>query len=147
MTRMRAVRILLALILGVATPTLASLGYFWMTGDPTFRPLGLSKTALDSFETERAKMDILAEVYWGQDAKASHSKPEVRRMLSQAIGAYDVDYRVNFNTTAGDKISVVYVVLGSRLGPYPISQAGRGIGPAVSALRRNIKAAELYPTG
>ena len=31
MTRMRAVRILLALILGVATPTLASLGYFWMT--------------------------------------------------------------------------------------------------------------------
>ena len=62
MTRMRAVRILLALILGVATPTLASLGYFWMTGDPTFRPLGLSKVALDSFETERAKMDILAEV-------------------------------------------------------------------------------------
>lgn len=142
MNRLRAAKILTALIIGVSAPTVASLGYFLITGDPTFRPLGLSKLALDTFQQERASMDILADIRWGNAARLSDSQDQVRAIISQKLESYDVDYRVQINPTEGTEITITYVVMGSRIGPYPITQAGRGLGAAVTALRLNIRAAE-----
>ena len=141
MNRMRAAQILTALILGVTAPTIVSLGYFYVTGDPTFRPLGISKAALDTFMPERAAMNVQAVVNWGRGSTLQQSQAEIRRILARSLDTYDVDYRIQINDVAGRKVTVTYVVMGSRLGPYPIARAGRGLGAAVDALRRNQRAA------
>lgn len=130
---------------GAALPTIASLAYYMATGDPTVRPLGISKEALERFiPAVSADADIQVTILWGSDSRFPRSQDDVIAIIGRSLDAYDVAYRFQFIDTAGDEVRLTYQVRDSRIGPFPISRAAAGIPAAVSAVRM-IEAAEAVP--
>lgn len=140
MNSLRALKIVLALALGAALPTALALTYYVVTGDPTFRPLGISKAALEKFDPPDPSLDIVVAIGWGEDARLKQDQDEVAALIGRSIAAYDVAYRFRHFPIEGDEVLIWYIVRQTRIGPYPASKAARGVSAAITALRLNMQA-------
>ncbi len=123
--------------LGAALPTLAALGYYVATGDPTIRPLGISKTALDRFIDPSAPTGIVVTVHWVDPTGLRQSTDELQSLIARSLDAYGADYSFDFQKTTGNRVMVTYSVGGQVIGTFPASRAVKGISAAAEALRRS----------
>lgn len=134
----RALQVVLSLAFGAALPTIGALTYYSFTGDPTVRPLGISKQALDRFiPSSGAELEIRVILNWGEQNRLRQNQDEVIALIGRNLDSYDVDYSFQFLPVPGPEVSLYYQVRGSRIGPYAIARAAEGIPAAISALRRN----------
>ena len=147
MGSIRALRIVLALALGAALPTILSIWYYLFTGDPTFRPLGISKAALEHFDPPESPLDIVVAVGWGADARPRQTEDQLAGAIGRSLAVYDVAFRFRHFSIEGDQVLVWYIIRQTELGPYPAGQAAKGLSAAVTALRMNLKAEGHHDNG
>ncbi|MHA6265665.1 hypothetical protein ACXYMP_02200 [Aliiroseovarius sp. CAU 1755] len=132
----RGYRMLAAIIGIVAMPTAVALVWYYITQDPTMRPLGISKAALQQYESG-PPLEIVAHVSWDPLTDAQLIEP-FTNALRGAFEAKGVPVRVELLATPGQATTVVYDIGVSHLGPYPKFQAVNGVVAAVEAYRMNV---------
>jgi len=132
---MRLNLLLPAIIVAVALPGSVAYMYYRSTGDPTLRPLGITREELAATISDEHVLDITVQIDWGRETDFVTPKEEVERVLSRALRAVDVDHHFRFSDVAGTEVTITYVVGYNQFGPYRPSQAADGIRAAISALR------------
>lgn len=135
--RNRSIGYFLIVVLLIVAPSLASLGLYVATGNPLFRPLGITEEALQSFRSVFGGVEILATVAWDEQRAGHVSRAEMRRALMRAFGAKGLEARIVF-TESRRGTTVTYRVGKNTFGPYPQSRAAEGVSLAASAYRMYI---------
>lgn len=135
--KQRGLATLITIIALVVAPTVISLGWYQATGNPLFRPLGITRENMRAYYGTGEWIEIVAEVAWDQDRSGRVTQADMERALRNAFRVKGVDVRVVFRSSnSGTRIS--YRVGPSIIGPYPQSRAAEGIGAAVEAFRMNV---------
>lgn len=129
----RNLKILIAIILVVVLPTAAALTWYWVTKDPTIRPLGITKQALVERTAQGGStLTIVIRFDPDEDTKASAA---LGNSIVRALEAKGVIGSVKRLPMQGQDMTVTYLVGASTLGPYSASQASSGINAAMGAYR------------
>ncbi|WP_282181926.1 hypothetical protein [Aliiroseovarius marinus] len=129
----RNLKILIAIIVVVVLPTAAALTWYWVTKDPTIRPLGITKRALvERTAQDGALLTIVIRFDPDEDAKASEA---LGNSIVRALEAKGVIGSVKRLPAPGQEMTVTYLIGASSIGPYSASQASSGISAAVGAYR------------
>lgn len=129
----RNLRILIAIIAVVVLPTVAALTWYWVTKDPTIRPLGITKRALVEKTAKKGGMlTIVIRFDPNEDAKASEA---LGANIVRALQAKGVIGSVKRLPVPGQDMTVTYLIGASTIGPYSASHASSGINAAVGAYR------------
>lgn len=131
--------LLLILIPAIALPEAAALLLYKYTGDPTFRPFGISKNSLDQSDGQQAMNEVLVHIDWGAKVNSAISRQDVQHQIRKALDIYNIDFRLKFNNVTGQEINVTYIVEHNKFGPYLFQNASRGISAAVTAYRSMAK--------
>jgi hypothetical protein len=132
-TRRSLVYVMLIIAI-VVMPTAVALGWYQITRDPNFRPLGITREALRDYGVPGAGIDLIAYVDWPA-AKAGHpARRQLGDDLTDSFASKGVEARIVFRD-AGGSPQITYVVGKSVIGPYPASRAAEGIAAAVEAYR------------
>ncbi|QDC07913.1 hypothetical protein FHY55_01035 [Oceanicola sp. D3] len=124
----------------VALPSALALGYYKITGDPTFRPLAQSieRVVFRGEVGEARDLQVQLRLHDPSAADGLRMARQIRRSFS----AKGIDARVYVLTIPeGERAGVIFRVHSNRLGPYPLSRASEGIQAAVSAYRMTVRAA------
>lgn len=124
-----------ALILAVTLPGALAVAYFKLSGDPTMQPLAITIKKLAEGNSNGQATGIIVEVGWGQLAKPSNTRQEVRQALHMAMSVYGIDYTIRFLDITGDKIAIFFITGSGRMGPYQLANVSSGIMPAIAAFR------------
>ncbi len=124
---------LAGVILLVSLPAMGSLIYYRLTGDPTFRPLGITISSLTERLVGGTSGGITVQINWGDNANPPNSRQQVRQVLEKALSVYTVDFSLRFQDTGGDSIQIYFVTDNSRLGPYRLNNISSGIPAALAA--------------
>lgn len=140
MTPYRTMKILSALCFGFALPTLSALGYYAVTGDPTFRPLGISQAAIAQFTNSQSELAVVVTIRRGENATLKASIDDVERRFAAALRPYDVPTRIRTNIVGGRDVTITFQVRNTHLGPYSIRDAPSAISAAISAYHLNFDA-------
>lgn len=123
-------------VLAVSFPTFLSLLWHYLSGDPTIRPLGITREALiDSGDLEG--LVIYANVAWDPTDTNYASDKSFAQALKNGFRAKGLDLSVKTHLSNQGSY-VTYQVGPSTMGPFPASAAARGINAAVSAYRMNV---------
>ena len=134
MRRKRGLATIIAIVLLVVTPTVVSLIWYKVTGNPWIRPLGITQEKIRAYEGFSSVLEIVAVVDWDPARSGQVAREDLRRALTQAFKVKGVPVRVVFNPgSSGTRIT--YRVGPSNIGPYPRARAAEGIGAAVEAYR------------
>lgn len=133
MSPIRAFKILFALAFGASLPTLIALSYYMATGDPSFRPLGISSAAFDQFLSVGEENRIEVLVATGSDVASPNASLRAEQILSNALAPYDVPFEVRHFEAPGRDVLVRFHVGSTVIGPYPIRQSAHGISAALAA--------------
>ena len=135
--KQRGIATLFIIITLVVAPTVISLGWYKATGNPLFRPLGITRESMRAYYGSGEWIEIVAEVAWDSASSGQVSQADMERALRNAFQVKGVEVRVVFrDSNAGTQI--LYRVGPSVIGPYPQSRAAEGIGAAVEAYRMNV---------
>ncbi|SMR82218.1 hypothetical protein SAMN04488030_2563 [Aliiroseovarius halocynthiae] len=127
------VKILIAIIVIVVLPTAGALTWYFVTKDPTIRPLGITKRALMARTTDESGMLIIwIEYDPSEDQQASKALGNTIMFSLEAKGVVGV---VKRHPMPGQDMSVAFVFGASTIGPFPASKASLGISAAVGAYR------------
>ena len=136
MAARRRINIILpAAILAVALPGVASYLYYRFTGDPTLRPLAVTISNLADAGLIERDHRIFAVVHWGRDGKYAFHPGDVKAALARALSVYPYKFSIRFEDAPGNQVQISYEVGESRIGPYPLRDAARGIPAAIDAMR------------
>lgn len=135
----RSVTHLLIVILLVVAPTAGTLTYYYLTKNPTVRPLGITREALDAFEQGGQRFEIVANVAFDARDSGGKSRAQLQRDLINAFRAKGVHVNVQFTRTGGSGTWITYVIGPSTMGPYALSEASDGVNKAVEAYRMTVK--------
>ncbi|MDA5095062.1 hypothetical protein O2N63_13310 [Aliiroseovarius sp. KMU-50] len=136
MRKVATARVLGALILALSLPTFLSLLWHRLSGDPTMRPLGITKEALQDESGEG--LIIQAHVNWGTIEQSAASQQELARALIRGFSAKGVVVEVQSFSSQAPNPTVTYQVGPSTIGPFPAFSAAQGINAAVEAYRMNV---------
>ncbi|MFY0633601.1 MAG: hypothetical protein JXQ91_07305 [Vannielia sp.] len=120
----------------VALPSAVTLGYYTLSGDPSFRPLAQSvESAVFSGTLEGSQyMRVQLRLHAPTQAQGLRMAKQMKRSLS----AKGIDAHVFVvDIPAQERAGVVFMIRSNRLGPYPLSRASEGIRAAVAAYRMN----------
>ena len=147
MSTLRALKILFALAFGMALPTISALGYFVLTGDPTFRPLGISEAALARFANSQEDLAVVVTIRRGRDTGLNATTSEVERKFAAALRPYDVPMRIRTEIVPGRDVTVTLQVRSTHLGPFDLRSAPSAISAAVSAYHLNFETEQASDTG
>lgn len=129
----RNLKILIAIILVVTLPSIAALSWYVVTKDPSVRPLGITKRALEDHGTdEGSSLTVLIRFDPDEDAHASSALGE---KIAYALGAKGVIGDIERHPVPGKEMTVTYLIGASTIGPYLASDASSGINAAVAAYR------------
>ncbi|MEE9427623.1 MAG: hypothetical protein V3V25_05675 [Paracoccaceae bacterium] len=120
-------------ILLLSMPTVASVAYFKITGDPTFRPLGITVASLTENLVGGTSRGITVRIEWGESSNTSNSKEQVRLALEKAMSVYPIDFLIRFENTSSAAIEIFFVVDGAKIGPYQLQDVSSGIPAALAA--------------
>jgi hypothetical protein len=135
------VTILLALVALIA-PSAAALTWYYMTGDPTFRPLSVTVERLVAFEADRgAGGAVVARVTLPHGSALTEAG--VTQELQRGFAATGAQAVIHVTRAPGPP-SILFEVGASRLGPMPLGQAAIGLRTASDAWR--IKTALIAQT-
>lgn len=130
----RSLAYVMLIVAVVVMPTAVALGWYQVTRDPNFRPLGITREALRAYGVPGAGVEVVAYVDW----PAAHSGHAARGRLADdlvtSFAAKGVDVNLVFRDGPGSA-RVTYVIGDSVLGPYPTSRAAEGVAAAVEAYR------------
>ena len=132
MNPLRALNIIAALVLGATLPSVVALGYHLVTGDPTFRPLGITETALNNFNVQQSNHELEVRIFWGTGNGSRYTKSDVTDMFNRAFRAKNVNAVVRYVDAPGSNILVYYMVEQDVVGPYQMAKAANGIPNAVA---------------
>ena len=135
MASLRPSILLPILVVVAALPAAAALFLYKYTGDPSLRPLGVTKNSLSESDTPQAMLEILVRVDLGKDVATSASQDEVRQILGKALSIYNIDFRIQFRKIPGRNIAVTYIIRNNKIGPYPLHRASQGIPAALAAFQ------------
>lgn len=133
----RGIGYLATVITLVVLPTALALAWYHLTGDPTIRPLGLTREALVRHTGGGAVAGIVAHVEWDAARAGGASARKMQEALENAFRAKGVEVRVMFSESASGT-RVTYHVGASAIGPYPQARAADGINAAVGAYRMKV---------
>lgn len=121
-------------ILAVIAPTAISLGWYQLSKNPSLRPLGITKQALNAYNGGSEAIEIVAYVDWVPPQTGYLTKAKLTRDLAMSFASKGVEARIVFRDGAGTT-RITYVIGQSHLGPYTISHAAEGIVAAVEAYK------------
>lgn len=128
-----------AITLFVGLPATLAFLYYLFTYDPTLRPLGVSRADAEKFDRPLADLEIVIDIYWGDNAKAAYDKDQLAGMITKALKVYDVNYRLRWRDNLGTDILTSIKVDDIQLGPVPVSDLAGAIPAAISAYRSSAK--------
>ncbi len=133
MSRTQINLFLAGLIFAVTLPAMSALIYYKISGDPTFRPLGITVASLTEGLIGSTSRGITVRIEWGENANTSTTQAQVYATLENALALYPMDFLVRFHNNNGSDIRVYFVVEGSRIGPYRLQNISSGIPAALAA--------------
>ncbi|WP_123793675.1 hypothetical protein [Pacificibacter maritimus] len=120
----------------IILPAVIALSAYFITKNPHFRPLGITYEKLAEAGLIATSGEIVALISIGSQVKSNTQKNDIRNALNVAFDRYNAKVRVKFRDTPSDNtVSVTYIVGRSQIGPYPFSQAAKGIKASVRAER------------
>lgn len=122
------------LIAIVVAPSAFSLVMYHVTKNPLFRPLGVTERALRDFGIHMDGLEIVALVDWAPAPGATLTREQLTKALRDSFVAKGVDVHVRFEP-GRSYTQVSYLVGSSKIGPFPLSEAARGVTAAVEAYR------------
>lgn len=124
----------------VILPAVFALAAYQITRNPALRPLGITIEKMVEAGQIKDRSLIIAEITFGTEAKTQTSLAQYREAMSNSFAMFQTEAHVRFREVEGrSDIQVRYIVGGSTIGPYPISQAAKGIKPAVAAEKLSAK--------
>ncbi|MFT6450522.1 MAG: hypothetical protein ACJA06_000002 [Halocynthiibacter sp.] len=127
---------LLVTVIGVTiiAPATFILGLYWLTKDPTLRPLGITEAKLASAGMTEHNGAILTTISIAEGIQLDTSREELERTINNAFDMYDTESRFNYvRAPSGKGVSVTYTIGKNQFGPFPIKHASEGIRPAALA--------------
>ena len=123
------------LIVGVIVfPSVAALGWFQLSKNPSLRPLAITEQALAAYNGVAEGPEIVALVDWVPPRTGNYTRKRLVQSLTQAFAAKGVDVRIKFRP-GHDATRVTYKIGKTILGPYPTTRASEGIRAAVEAYK------------
>lgn len=132
--------ILVLVAIFIVGPAVGSLAAFFITKNPSLRPLGISVEKLTAAGQMEDKNLIIAVIDIGKNAKNASQKSEYDEVLTKAFDRHQAEVKVRFRSVPGSStVSVTYLVGSSRIGPYRMTQAGKGIRTAIDAEKMIVK--------
>jgi hypothetical protein len=132
--------LLIVIVLCTALPALGAYGLYFVTDNPTWRPLGLTKEALVQLEGDDGALAIRVSVEWGADQGAEASKAELREWIAETLFIYTDDFAISVRDVPGDQVAVSFRVGANSYGPMRPEQMMDGIIPSLIALDMTKKA-------
>lgn len=116
----------------IVTPASAMLALYWLTGDPTLRPLAITAAKLRAAgRMNRPEVRVVIDT---GNANAARLKQELEPGLRAAFDMYQIEPVFDYHRSGRD-VRVTYFVGVNRIGPYSLHQAPSGIRPAAEAYR------------
>ncbi len=136
--KQRGIATIVVVILLLIAPSVIALSWYKVTGNPLFRPLGITRESMGAYFGNGEWIEIVAEVAWDDSRSGRVTREDMERALRHAFKAKGIEeMRVVFrNSSKGTW--VLYRIGPSAIGPYPQSRAAEGISAAVNAYRMNI---------
>ena len=131
---------LIAILTVVTFPALLMTIAFYITDNPSLRPLSVTVEKLAILEGSTDDVAIYVHVDWGQDRTGTATKADLHKLVSDVLGRRTDNYVFRFNDVPGDRIGVTFVVGPNRYGPYPPARMLDGIAPALVALDMTLDA-------
>ena len=126
---------LASIIAAVVLPSAVALGWYHVSQDPNFRPLGVTKEALRAYSGGTGGgIEIVARVEWVAPRTGGYTRRHLTDAIRNAFAAKGIEARVVFFPGA-ETTRVTYVVGQSVIGPYSTARAAEGVSAAVEALR------------
>ena len=122
-------------IIAVAMPTALALGYYYVTGDPNFRPLGITIERLAE-RGEAVGNDVIFGTITHDGTPEGEKEAEKlsERLVTVFIGkGIDASFRLLSNPDA-KQLQIFYYIDDTRLGPFNPRNAARSVLIAVDAL-------------
>ncbi|OIP82825.1 MAG: hypothetical protein AUK37_08425 [Rhodobacterales bacterium CG2_30_65_12] len=132
MSQRRSLGYLFLIIFVVVAPTVASLGWYQLSKNPSLRPLGITKQALTAYNGGSDGIEIVALVDWVPTDAGNYSQARLSRALTESFAAKGVELRIEFRP-GQSTTRVTYRVGKTVLGPYSTARAAEGIAAAVEA--------------
>ena len=119
---------ILAMLL--VTPASFALGLYWLTNDPTLRPLAQTHANVSGNDAPRRHsiVTIIAMPSGG-------AHPTLEQAIANAFDTYDTSTLFRYEHAPGTGIQISYHAGKSRIGPFSLRRASEGIRPAVEAQR------------
>ncbi|WP_460273047.1 hypothetical protein [Celeribacter sp. ULVN23_4] len=118
------------------TPAVLALSAYFITKNPSLRPLGITVKRLTAAGQIDNKSLIIAVVDIGAEARATSTREQYKTALETAFARMETEVQVKFRTIPGsDKVNVTYLVGESQIGPFPITRAADGVLAATEAER------------
>ncbi len=130
--RQRGIATFVLIVLLISGPTMFSLGWYKVTGDPLLRPLGVTEQSMRAYYGAQG-YEIVARVDW-DETRSGVSKDAMRQALVNAFKVKGVEVHVVFGTS-NNGTHITYRVGPSTIGPFPQARAAEGINAAVEAYR------------
>ncbi|MFV0358526.1 hypothetical protein [Tropicimonas sp.] len=127
--------LLILLVAAITTPAALALGWYRLTGDPTFQPLALTVERLETSEgysgTPRAKALIRA----GDTPLRRRQAELLERRVRAAFAMKNVEIDIRIATGSGDDpTAITYSVGRNSFGPFGAEDAARGVHDTMQAL-------------
>ncbi|WP_432448238.1 hypothetical protein [Aliiroseovarius marinus] len=127
---------LIGIFFVITIPTVLALGWAWYSQDPTVRPLGITKEALDQHSGEAKGIQIVTRITWNPDRQSAPKA--LARAIQKGFAAKGVETTIEMVAKPGGPASVTYDIGASHIGPVAHSEAAQGIRAAVEAYRMNV---------
>lgn len=134
MRRKRGLATIIAIVLLVVAPTVVSLVWYKVTGNPLIRPLGITQEKIRAYEGLGSVLEIVAVVEWDPARSGQVRREDLRRALMRAFKVKGVPVRVVFDPGSSGTW-ITYRIGSSTIGPYAQARAAEGIGAAAEAYR------------
>lgn len=135
--KQRGIATMVVIIMLVITPSAISLSWYKITGNPLFRPLGITSESMRAYFGTGDWIEIVAEVEWDESRSGRITREDMENALRHAFQVKGVEVRVVFRKS-NNGTRVLYRIGASVVGPYPQSRAAEGISAAVDAYRMNV---------
>lgn len=138
MPRPTAFRLPLFLSLLALTPLPVGLGWSLASGHGLWPRLAMLSPLADPAPR---LPPITARVFWPGGLPAPGAQDDISRALGRAFADRGARAIVLFETAADGRARILYEVGSSRIGPFPVSAAARGVRTAVEAAQLTALAA------
>lgn len=117
----------------IVTPASFMLTLFWLTGDPTLRPLGITEEKLADAGRIASGGPIVTTVLMGKGASLPMTRAQFETSINRAFDLYGLESKFKYAAHSGSGIRITYTVGKSRIGVYSLRRAAEGIRPTAEA--------------